>query len=143
MTHKCYVTHKGIVRTWAQTACHTASSTEACLPLGRADRSTLRKAAHLGEGVGNVVSLGHALIVGEDQAVHILRHRAQQALQAVLGGAPRVHQLISVDVEDPVCTIPQPKLDALCRTLKDSGLRTWELAGLSGCLLVKVSTCIW
>ena len=31
MTHKCYVIHKGMIRTWAQTAYHTASSTEACL----------------------------------------------------------------------------------------------------------------
>mmetsp|Transcript_4639 Transcript_4639/g.13332 ORF Transcript_4639/g.13332 Transcript_4639/m.13332 type:complete len:208 (+) Transcript_4639:1249-1872(+) len=68
---------------------------------------------HLGEGVDDVVTLGHGLVVGEHHVVHAVGHRGKNRLQGVVRRAPGVHQLISVDVQHPICPIGTRQLDTL------------------------------
>ena len=70
--------------------------------------------ACLGEGVLHIVALGQGLVVGEDQGVHVSGHGGEHALDAVLRPAPRVHQLIRVDVQNPVYPVLRRQLYARC-----------------------------
>jgi len=73
-----------------------------------------RGGGYLLKGACNVAAFRQGLVVGEHQGVHVGRHVAQQALQGVLGSPRRVHQLVRVDVQDPVDAVLGSQLDALC-----------------------------
>ena len=63
--------------------------------------------AHLSEGVHHIVALWQRLIIREDDGVDVRRKDGQDPLQAVLGGAPGVHQLVHGHMQDLVDPIPE------------------------------------
>ena len=80
----------------------------------KADTLQPCRGARLGEGVLHVVALGQGLVVGEHHGVHVGGVGGQHALQAELGRAARVRQLVRVDVQQPVDAVRRRQLDALC-----------------------------